>query len=234
MPIQPYLSFEGRADEAIEFYKKALGARVEMLMRFKEAPDQSMISPGSADKVMHAALKIGDATLLMSDGRNTGKPTFQGISLTLYAKDAPEAEKVFNALAAGGEVTGVIPEFLTRREVAHPAITEMVVTDSMHSRKQRMFEAADAFVSLPGGLGTLDETIEIITWHQLGLHAKPVLICDVAGSAAPFLATIDAAIDAEFAGPEARRLYQVLDGVPAVLERLEHLHRAGRGEAARL
>jgi len=138
------------------------------------------------------------------------------------------------ALAAGGEVTGVIPEFLTRREVAHPATTEMVVTDSMHSRKQRMFEAADAFVSLPGGLGTLDETIEIITWHQLGLHAKPVLICDVAGSAAPFLATIDAAIDAEFAGPEARRLYQVLDGVPAVLERLEHLHRAGRGEAARL
>ncbi len=104
MPIQPYLSFEGRADEAIEFYKKALGAKVEMLMRFKESPDQSMISPGSAEKVMHAALKIGDATLLMSDGRNTGKPTFHGISLTLYAKDTPEADKVFNALAAGGEV----------------------------------------------------------------------------------------------------------------------------------
>ena len=88
MPIQPYLFFEGRADEAIEFYKKALGAKVEMLMRFKEAPDQSMISPGSGEKVMHAALKIGDATVLMSDGRNTGKPNFQGISLTLYAKDA--------------------------------------------------------------------------------------------------------------------------------------------------
>jgi PhnB protein len=104
MPIQPYLSFEGRADEAIEFYKKALGAKVEMLMRFKDAPDQSMISPGSTEKVMHAALKIGDATLLMSDGRNSGKPSFQGISLTLYAKDPPEADKVFNALAAGGEV----------------------------------------------------------------------------------------------------------------------------------
>jgi PhnB protein len=104
MPIQPYLSFEGRADEAIEFYKKALGAKVEMVLRFKEAPDQSMISPGSAEKVMHAALKIGDATFLMSDGRNSGKPSFQGISLTLYAKDAPEADKVFNALAAGGEV----------------------------------------------------------------------------------------------------------------------------------
>ncbi len=105
------------------------------------------------------------------------------------------------ALAAGGTVTGVIPEFLTRREVAHPAITELIVTDSMHSRKQRMFEAADAFISLPGGLGTLDETIEIITWRQLGLHAKPILICDVVGSAAPFLAAIEATIDADFAGP---------------------------------
>ncbi len=104
MPIQPYLSFEGRADEAVEFYKKALGAKVEMLMRFKEAPDQSMISPGSGEKVMHAAIKIGDATLLMSDGRNTGKPTFQGISLTLYAKNTAEAEKLFGALAEGGKV----------------------------------------------------------------------------------------------------------------------------------
>ncbi len=104
MPIQPYLSFEGRADEAIEFYKTALGAKVEMLMRFKEAPDPSMISPGSGEKVMHAALKIGDATVLLSDGRNSGKPTFQGISLTLYAKDAPEAQKLFGALAEGGEV----------------------------------------------------------------------------------------------------------------------------------
>jgi hypothetical protein len=138
------------------------------------------------------------------------------------------------ALAAGGEVLGVIPEFLTRREVAHQGLTEMVVTDSMHSRKQRMFEAADAFISLPGGLGTLDETIEIITWRQLRLHAKPILICDVAGSAAPFLATIEAAIDADFASPAALDLFEVLDGVPPVLERLSHLHRAPATEAARL
>jgi uncharacterized protein (TIGR00730 family) len=138
------------------------------------------------------------------------------------------------ALAAGGEVLGVIPEFLTRREVAHQGVTEMVVTDSMHSRKQRMFEAADAFISLPGGLGTLDETIEIITWRQLRLHAKPVLICDVAGSAAPFLATIEAAIDADFAPPAALDLFEVLDGVPSVLERLSHLHRVPATEAARL
>ena len=129
------------------------------------------------------------------------------------------------ALAAGGTVLGVIPEFLTLREVAHEGITELVVTDSMHSRKQRMFEAADAFISLPGGLGTLDETIEIITWRQLRLHAKPILICDVAGSAAPFLATIEAAIDADFALPETRHLYEVLDSVHDVLQRLSHLHR---------
>jgi PhnB protein len=104
MLIQPYLFFEGRAEEAIEFYKKTLGAKVEMTMRFKDTPDQSMISPGSGDKVMHAAIKIGDATLLISDGRNTGKPNFQGFSLTIYAKDEAEADKMFGALGAGGEV----------------------------------------------------------------------------------------------------------------------------------
>ena len=138
------------------------------------------------------------------------------------------------ALAEGGTVTGVIPEFLTRREVAHAGITELVVTDSMHSRKQRMFQAADAFISLPGGLGTLDETIEIITWRQLRLHAKPILICDVAGSAAPFVAVIDAAVEADFAAPEARQLFEVLDGVPAVLRRLAVLHGRPGGASARL
>jgi uncharacterized protein (TIGR00730 family) len=138
------------------------------------------------------------------------------------------------ALAAGGQVTGVIPEFLTRREVAHAAITELIVTDSMHSRKQRMFEASDAFISLPGGLGTLDETIEIITWRQLRLHDKPILICDVTGSAAPFLATIEAAIAADFATSGTRALYEVVAGVPAALRRLAHLHRAPGSETARL
>jgi uncharacterized protein (TIGR00730 family) len=138
------------------------------------------------------------------------------------------------ALASGGRVLGVIPEFLIQREVAHQGITELVVTDSMHSRKQRMFASADAFISLPGGLGTLDETIEIITWRQLRLHAKPILICNVAGSAAPFLTTIETAIEAGFAYPEARGLFEVLDGVPAVLRRLSQLHCAPRSEVAPL
>jgi uncharacterized protein (TIGR00730 family) len=137
-------------------------------------------------------------------------------------------------LAAGGEVLGVIPEFLVGWEVAHPRVADMVVTSSMHSRKQHMFEAADAFISMPGGLGTLDETIEIITWRQLRLHDKPILLCNVAGSAAPLLAAIEAAITAGFAHPEARRLFEVVAGVPAVLQRLAQLHRGGGGVASRL
>jgi len=138
------------------------------------------------------------------------------------------------ALGASGEVVGVIPEFLTRREVAHGGNTELIVTDSMHSRKLKMFELADAFISLPGGLGTLDETIEIITWRQLGLHSKPILICNVAGSAAPFLAAIESAIAAGFAGAEVRELYQVLEGPVAVLRRLATLRPGARTQAQRL
>ena len=127
------------------------------------------------------------------------------------------------ALAAGGEVIGVIPEFLTRSEVAHQHASEMIVTDSMHSRKARMFELADAFVSFAGGLGTLDETFEILTWRQLGLHDKPILIVDIAGSAHPLMTLIEATIAAGFARPDIRDLYEVVDGVPALLARLAAL-----------
>ena len=138
------------------------------------------------------------------------------------------------ALAEGGQVTGVIPEFLTRWEVAHDGVSALIVTDSMHSRKHRMFELSDAFVSLPGGLGTLDETIEIITWRQLKLHDKPILICDVAGSATPLMAAIEAAISAGFAQASTRTLFERTEGVEATIERLQHLHAAKGGTAARL
>jgi len=104
MNVQPYLTFEGRCDEAIEFYKKALGAEVKMLMRFKDAPDQSMISPGSENKVMHANLRVGDTDLLMSDGRCAGSANFQGFSLAVSAKTDAEAGRMFSALAEGGQV----------------------------------------------------------------------------------------------------------------------------------
>ena len=104
MQVQPYLFFDGRCDEALEFYKKAIDAKVDMLMRFKDAPDQSMISPGSKDKVMHAAVRVGDTQVLVSDGRCLGKPSFQGFALTITAPDAAEGERRFNALAEGGQV----------------------------------------------------------------------------------------------------------------------------------
>lgn len=127
------------------------------------------------------------------------------------------------ALSAGGQVVGVMPEFLKSREVAHRALTELIITDSMHSRKQRMFSLADAFVSLPGGFGTYDETIEILTWRQLGLHHKPIVLCDVAGAFRPFAAMLESAIELGFAKPEVRDLFEVLPSPKAVLSRLATL-----------
>ena len=107
MRVQPYLFFDGRCVEALDFYKSALGAEVTMLMRFKESPDPpppGMVPAGSEDKVMHAALRIGEATVLASDGRCQGKPSFQGFSLSLTARDEAEADRLFGALAEGGQV----------------------------------------------------------------------------------------------------------------------------------
>ena len=104
MPIQPYLMFNGRCEEAIEFYRKALGAEVQMMLRFKEAPDQSKMAPGNGDKIMHAALNIGDGVILASDGMCTGQQAFEGFSLSFTVKDEAEANRRFNALADGGQV----------------------------------------------------------------------------------------------------------------------------------
>ena len=105
MQVQPYLFFDGRCDEAIEFYKKTLSAKVEMLMRWKDSPDKSMATPANADKVMHAAIRIGETTMLASDGRNTGNPNFQGFALTISAKTEAEADRLFAALGDGGKAT---------------------------------------------------------------------------------------------------------------------------------
>jgi uncharacterized protein (TIGR00730 family) len=138
------------------------------------------------------------------------------------------------AIDAGGTVLGVIPEFLTQWEVAHQGVTEMVITDSMHTRKRRLYEESDAFLIMPGGLGTFDEAFEIITWRQLRLHDKPILLCNVAGSIEPFVAVIEHAIDHGFADPACRNLYEVIEGVPAVLERLKTLPAGKGGPAERL
>ena len=107
MQIQPYLFFDGRCEEAIEFYRRALGAEVTMLMRNKdnpEPPQPGMVPPGSENKVMHANLRIGDSVVLASDGHCKGKPEFRGFSLTIVAHDIATADRMFNALADGGHV----------------------------------------------------------------------------------------------------------------------------------
>jgi uncharacterized protein (TIGR00730 family) len=126
------------------------------------------------------------------------------------------------ALAAGGRVTGIIPAHLHDAEIGHHGVSELIVVESMHERKRRMFELADAFAVLPGGLGTLDETFEIITWRQLGLHDKPILVVDVDGYWRPFQALFDHVIEHGFAGAAVRRLYRrverVEDLLPALIE----------------
>ena len=119
MQIQPYLSFEGRADEAIEFYKKAIDAKVDMLMRFKEAPDQSMVTPESKDKVMHAALRAGDTQLLMSDGRCTGGPNFQGIALALSVAKEADADRDLQCAGRGRQSQHAARQDFLFAEVRH-------------------------------------------------------------------------------------------------------------------
>jgi PhnB protein len=107
MLVQPYLFFDGRCDEALEFYRRTLRAEVEMLMRFKDSPEPhqpGMVPPGSENKVMHASFRIGDTTLMASDGRCLGKPSFQGFSLSLSVPNDAEAERLFAALGDGGQV----------------------------------------------------------------------------------------------------------------------------------
>src|SRR3954453_20032082 len=137
-------------------------------------------------------------------------------------------------LEGGGTVLGVIPEFLTQMEVAHSGVNEMVVTDSMHTRKLRLYAESDAFLIMPGGLGTFDEAFEIITWRQLRLHDKPIILCNVAGWAKPLVATIDQAIEQGFADPACRQLFEVIDDVPTVLKRLKKLPAGAKGHAERL
>ena len=105
MHVQPYLFFDGRCDEALDFYKKAIGADVKMLMRWKDSPDKSMCTQDNADKVMHSQFQIGDTTVMASDGRNQGQPKFDGFALSIIAKTESEADKIFGALGDGGQVT---------------------------------------------------------------------------------------------------------------------------------
>lgn len=121
-------------------------------------------------------------------------------------------------LAEGGEVIGVIPDFLMRTEHGHRRLTEQIITGSMHDRKRRMFEIADAFCVLPGGLGTLDETFEIITWKQIRLHQSPIIVLDVAGYWEPLQGLLANVVAAGFADASIFELVRVVKRAEEVLD----------------
>jgi uncharacterized protein (TIGR00730 family) len=127
------------------------------------------------------------------------------------------------ALAAGGRVVGIIPRFLLKREAGHPALSETVVVETMHERKLQMFERSEAFIILPGGLGTLEEFFEVLSWRSLGLHTKPIVILDQGGYWEPLAALLREVVDGGFADPShldhvaiVRELAEVLPAIAAM------------------
>ncbi|HSP96919.1 MAG TPA: TIGR00730 family Rossman fold protein [Candidatus Dormibacteraeota bacterium] len=163
-------------------------------------------SPGGADDFSLAAERLGRALAAAGIGLVYG-----GASVGLMGRLAD------SALAAGGEVVGVIPRALVDQEVAHHGLADLRIVASMHERKALMADLADGFVALPGGLGTLDELFEILTWAQLGLHGKPVGLLDVGGYFAPLLAFLDGAVAARFLAPAHRAMLLVRDDPAALL-----------------
>lgn len=125
-----------------------------------------------------------------------------------------------SALASGGEVIGVIPDYLVEREHGHRGVTRLDIVDSMHARKRRMFDLSDGFISLPGGVGTLEETFEVITWKQLRMHTKPIAIIDVAGYWQALDRLIAATVEHGFAAPPTRDLYRLVATPTDALEAL--------------
>ena len=124
-------------------------------------------------------------------------------------------------LAAGGRVTGVIPRALVGREAAHRGLTTLTVVGTMHEREQMLFELADAFVAFPGGFGTMEEIIEMLTWKQLGIHGKPVVFANIGGYFDPLLSQFERAVREGYARPEDRILFTVADNTQTILTMLE-------------
>ncbi len=133
-------------------------------------------------------------------------------------------------LEAGGKVTGVIPNGLRTRELAHEGVTEMIAVDSMHARKQRMVDLADAFIALPGGIGTLDELFETWTWLQLGIHAKPVGLLNVAGYYDPLLAFLRQMSDRQFMSEKHLACLSIETDADRLLEQLNSFRTPGDGK----
>lgn len=129
-----------------------------------------------------------------------------------------------SVLSAGGKAIGVIPQALVDREVAHGGLSELHVVSSMHERKMLMAELSDAFVAMPGGLGTLEELFEVWTWAQLGLHQKPIGLFGPKAFFAPLLQYLDHLVTQQFVRPEYRRMVTLDDDATTLLDRLERHH----------
>lgn len=169
---------------------------------------------GGRDPVYRAAAQALGA-LLAREGVGL---VYGGASIGLMGAVADAAR------AAGGEVIGVIPRALMKREIAHAGLADLRVVGSMHERKALMAELSDAFVALPGGYGTLDELCEVLTWAQLGFHAKPIALFDVDGYWEPLGAMFDRAAERGFIGAANRRLVLEERSLPRLFERLSRWH----------
>jgi uncharacterized protein (TIGR00730 family) len=166
-------------------------------------------SPGARPAYTEAATALG-----VEVAKRGMRLVYGGASVGLMGAVADAA------LAAGGEVVGVIPQHLMDREVAHDGLTELRVTGSMHERKALMADLADGFVALPGGLGTLEELAEVLTWSQLGLQSKPCGVLDVEGFFDPLLAFLDHTVAERFVSTEHRALVLAADRPDALLDLL--------------
>jgi uncharacterized protein (TIGR00730 family) len=167
-------------------------------------------SLGSEPRFAQAAVALGGALVERGYG-----VVYGGSSTGLMGAVAD------GALAAGGKVIGIIPQFLIGREIAHPGLTELKIVSSMHQRKEAMAELADGFIALPGGFGTIEELFEVLTWGQLGLHAKPCGLLDVGGYFADLLRFLDGAVARQFLRLENRARVLVDEDPGGLLDRFE-------------
>ncbi len=174
--------------------------------------------PGLRPEYTTAAIELGRAL-----ARRKIRLVYGGASVGLMGKVADAV------LESGGEVVGILPRWLEVKEVGHTRLTEMHIVDSMHARKERMIERADAFVALPGGLGTFDELFEVLTWSQVGLHEKPVGLLDVAGYFAPFRAMVRHTVEEGFATSEHEGLFVSNPDPDALLDALVRFERPTYG-----
>ncbi|MGK3987674.1 TIGR00730 family Rossman fold protein [Sorangium sp. So ce136] len=166
-------------------------------------------SPGASPAYREAAVRLGELLAARGIGLVYGGGR---VGLMGAVADA--------VLARGGEVTGVIPHFLNQREIEHRGLTELHVVETMHERKAKMAALSDAFIALPGGIGTLEELFEIWTWTQLGSQEKPVGLLDVQGYYRPLIVFLDHVVSEQFMKPGHRAMLQVSDDPAALLELL--------------